>query len=145
MRLTALRQDDDAVSPVIGVILMVAITVILAAVIASFVLGLGPGEKVPNAKFSADYDEPSGNLTLTHESGQAIPQARVSITGTGINGTSGTWSSVGGTATGSVDGATAIISGNSVTLTGVSSDYTVRIVWESKDGSASSTLAEHSG
>ena len=34
-------KDEDAVSPVIGVILMVAITVILAAVIASFVFGMG--------------------------------------------------------------------------------------------------------
>ncbi|MGB9964051.1 type IV pilin [Halobacterium hubeiense] len=34
-------RDDRGVSPVIGVILMVAITVILAAVIASFVLGFG--------------------------------------------------------------------------------------------------------
>ncbi|WP_338071862.1 type IV pilin N-terminal domain-containing protein [Halorutilus salinus] len=34
-------NDDSAVSPVIGVILMVAITVILAAVIGTFVLGLG--------------------------------------------------------------------------------------------------------
>ncbi|MFB6269961.1 MAG: archaellin/type IV pilin N-terminal domain-containing protein, partial [Halobacterium sp.] len=33
--------DERGVSPVIGVILMVAITVILAAVIASFVLGFG--------------------------------------------------------------------------------------------------------
>jgi len=37
----ALRKDEKGVSPVIGVILMVAITVILAAVIASFVFGLG--------------------------------------------------------------------------------------------------------
>jgi len=36
-----LRKDEKGVSPVIGVILMVAITVILAAVIASFVFGLG--------------------------------------------------------------------------------------------------------
>ncbi len=36
-----LFDDDRAVSPVIGVILMVAITVILAAVIGTFVLGLG--------------------------------------------------------------------------------------------------------
>jgi flagellin-like protein len=35
-----LRKDEKGVSPVIGVILMVAITVILAAVIASFVFGL---------------------------------------------------------------------------------------------------------
>lgn len=34
-------DDERAVSPVIGVILMVAITVILAAVIAAFVLDLG--------------------------------------------------------------------------------------------------------
>ncbi|WP_089649796.1 type IV pilin [Halobacterium hubeiense] len=34
-------RDERGVSPVIGVILMVAITVILAAVIASFVLGFG--------------------------------------------------------------------------------------------------------
>ena len=36
-----LKGEDRAVSPVIGVILMVAITVILAAVIGTFVLGLG--------------------------------------------------------------------------------------------------------
>ncbi len=35
-----LKMKDEAVSPVIGVILMVAITVILAAVIASFVFGM---------------------------------------------------------------------------------------------------------
>jgi len=34
-------KNDEAVSPVIGVILMVAITVILAAVIAAFVFGMG--------------------------------------------------------------------------------------------------------
>jgi len=36
---TAFQDNDRAVSPVIGVILMVAITVILAAVIGTFVLG----------------------------------------------------------------------------------------------------------
>jgi len=34
------KKNEDAVSPVIGVILMVAITVILAAVIAAFVFGM---------------------------------------------------------------------------------------------------------
>jgi len=40
-KLKAALNDDRGVSPVIGVILMVAITVILAAVIGTFVLGLG--------------------------------------------------------------------------------------------------------
>ncbi len=43
-----LRKDERAVSPVIGVILMVAITVILAAVIATFVFGLG--SKAPKSQ-----------------------------------------------------------------------------------------------
>ena len=38
--MTNYKKNEDAVSPVIGVILMVAITVILAAVIAAFVFGM---------------------------------------------------------------------------------------------------------
>ncbi|MFC6722214.1 type IV pilin [Halovenus amylolytica] len=58
MILEKFRNDDSAVSPVIGVILMVAITVILAAVIASFVLGLGDqtDDVSPNIQFDADYN-----------------------------------------------------------------------------------------
>jgi len=43
------RENEEAVSPVIGVILMVAITVILAAVIAGFVLTM-PGEMPSTTK-----------------------------------------------------------------------------------------------
>jgi flagellin-like protein len=61
-----LLEDDSGVSPVIGVILMVAITVILAAVIASFVLGLGDSqEAAPNIAFDTDFDPSDGNVTLT--------------------------------------------------------------------------------
>ncbi|MEF8976197.1 MAG: type IV pilin N-terminal domain-containing protein, partial [Halapricum sp.] len=57
MQIRELFTDDDAVSPVIGVILMVAITVILAAVIATFVLGLGESvsNTAPQANFQTDY------------------------------------------------------------------------------------------
>jgi len=53
---TLFQNDDRAVSPVIGVILMVAITVILAAVIGTFVLGLGDslGDSTPQASFTID-------------------------------------------------------------------------------------------
>ena len=51
---SGLVTDDDAVAPVICVVLLVAITVIPAAVVASFVLGLGNSatdqtEEVPSA------------------------------------------------------------------------------------------------
>jgi len=48
------RMDEKGVSPVIGVILMVAITVILAAVIASFVFSISPATtKAPNVGLRA--------------------------------------------------------------------------------------------
>jgi flagellin-like protein len=49
-----LKDREDAVSPVIGVILMVAITVILAAVIAAFVFGMaGNVQKTKNVAATA--------------------------------------------------------------------------------------------
>ncbi|ELZ93617.1 type IV pilin [Haloferax sulfurifontis] len=61
MNVKHLIRDEDAVSPVIGVILMVAITVILAAVIGTFVLGLrGQTESAPNMAF--DFDEEKGQV-----------------------------------------------------------------------------------
>ncbi|WP_277543499.1 type IV pilin N-terminal domain-containing protein [Haloarcula laminariae] len=60
---SAVNGEDRGVSPVIGVILMVAITVILAAVIATFVLGLGDSlsNTAPQASFSCD----STDVTMT--------------------------------------------------------------------------------
>jgi len=55
------REEERAVSPVIGVILMVAITVILAAVIGTFVLGLGDQVQTtsPSASISFDFQSQS--------------------------------------------------------------------------------------
>jgi len=59
-------QDNRAVSPVIGVILMVAITVILAAVIGTFVLGLGEQvEQNARAGVNADVDNSAGEIKIT--------------------------------------------------------------------------------
>ncbi|WP_232687192.1 type IV pilin [Halobacterium zhouii] len=58
-------DDERGVSPVIGVILMVAITVILAAVIASFVLGFGNSVS-SNANAGVDINtDPGENATVT--------------------------------------------------------------------------------
>jgi flagellin-like protein len=53
-----MENRDRAVSPVIGVILMVAITVILAAVIGAFVLEIGDQqETAPSSSFEAQQEE----------------------------------------------------------------------------------------
>lgn len=49
MDLKKIFTNDKAVSPVIGVVLMVAITVILAAAIGSSVFGQGPAKSAPQA------------------------------------------------------------------------------------------------
>jgi len=83
-------HDDDAVLPVIEVILMVAITVILAAVIASFVLGLGnqANQSSPTATTGMDYDADSslsgdadGVLIIFHDGGDPINENELYVRG----------------------------------------------------------------
>jgi len=74
-------QNKRGVSPVIGVILMVAITVILAAVIAVFVLGVGDSinDPAPNADFDTEYNTTGENVTITHNGGETVDVARLSV------------------------------------------------------------------
>ncbi|WP_337250425.1 type IV pilin N-terminal domain-containing protein [Haloglomus litoreum] len=93
MEFTNLLGDDDAVSPVIGVILMVAITVILAAVIGTFVLGLGDqvSDTSPQASFTFDLTDnapgTADSLTITHDGGDKIAASQISFASTGAIGT----------------------------------------------------------
>ena len=74
-------EGEDAVSPVIGVILMVAITVILAAVIAAFVFGMGPPEQAPQASIRfTNVNNTASNITLQHQGGDAIDLSKVTLT-----------------------------------------------------------------
>ncbi|AKB17020.1 MULTISPECIES: type IV pilin [unclassified Methanosarcina] len=69
-------RNDKAVSPVIGVVLMVAITVILAAAIGSSVFGQGPAKSAPqaniNVKFSNYVSGVPENITIEHLGGDSI-------------------------------------------------------------------------
>lgn len=63
---TESQNDERGVSPVVGVILMVAITVILAAVIAAFVLDLGQSQNsTANAGVSIDQSGEEYTVSLT--------------------------------------------------------------------------------
>jgi len=62
-------KREDAVSPVIGVILMVAITVILAAVIAAFVFGMASNvQKTKNVAVTAK--KVGTTIMVTYDGGQ---------------------------------------------------------------------------
>jgi flagellin-like protein len=155
MQLRKLLDDDDAVSPVIGVILMVAITVILAAVIATFVLGLGEqvSTTAPQASFTFDYDEGAsgqdsfkdnggsnqdGILSMTHAGGATLQADNLAVRG--ATGSGGNWA----------DNSSDYSSGSEITAgdsidAWVASDDTVRVTWTSDAGSDSATLREWAG
>ena len=72
-----LRKDERAVSPVIGVILMIAITVVIAAVVASFAYGIiGGVAKAPNsALVIEDAAKDKTSITVIHHGGDTITDA----------------------------------------------------------------------
>ena len=126
MDLKELFTEERAVSPVIGVILMVAITVILAAVVGSFVLGLAGdvSETSPNAQVSFEYDSPE--VTLIHDGGSSFQADRVELRGVDNYGL-GNW-----------DGS--VSAGDStgpIPISGEDEGNTLRLIWQGSGGSSS--------
>lgn len=78
------KNNEDAVSPVIGVILMVAITVILAAVIAAFVFGMA-GNIQKTKTVAATVQQPDAqSIIVTYQGGQdasSVVGLNISING----------------------------------------------------------------
>ena len=165
MNVRELFTDDSAVSPVIGVILMVAVTVILAAVIGSFVLNLGGSlqQNAPQATFSFDYEQNEGGsdaLEITHDAGDTIEGENLNVSSTGATDkTTGddTEDAYVGTDvfTGSVTSGTSVTVDNTTFKTDGEfmderggpdekldlSDATVRVVYNSDNGENSATLS----
>jgi flagellin-like protein len=84
------RSDDRAVSPVIGVVLMVAITVILASVIGTFVLDMGrnAAQTAPQASLSVSVDASTDNVTIEHDGGDAVDAENTRVIIEHANGSS---------------------------------------------------------
>jgi len=148
-------QDEGAVSPVIGVILMVAVTVVLGAVIGAFVFGIGDklGEPAPNAQLNFDYDADGNSLDIVHDGGDSItPDNTGSLAVSGSNiasdGSDLTWAPSGSPASNNNNGyvlgsGVSLTSGDDiVTVASVDSGHTVDLQWVSNGGDQSTTLGE---
>jgi len=137
MDLRALLTDERAVSPVIAVILMVAITVVLAAVIGTTVLGVGEEvEPAPQASFGFAFNETNQSVDVNHRGGDRIEVGenaeRVGLTSTG--GTGETWIDSSGESISAGDTYDGFDYG--------APDATVRVVWEGEKNDSSATLAQ---
>lgn len=150
MKLNLLLKDEDAVSPVIGVILMVAITVILAAVIGTFVLGLGDNLQQTSPTASISFDATAGNdqsIDVIHDGGDSLDASTISIViednsgdsdGTTLSSAGSTWA----------EGDSKIVAGEIVTVTttdgnAFDSDDKIKVIWTSESGETSSVLREY--
>jgi flagellin-like protein len=102
MDLKKFFMNNKAVSPVIGVILMVAITVILAAAIGSSVFGQGTAESAPQANldiqsngFNSSNGD-AGTIKIEHLGGdpinfdKSVTKIMVSVDGSSIQASPGT-------------------------------------------------------
>ncbi|MUV87011.1 type IV pilin [Natronomonas sp. CBA1123] len=160
-RLFTADEENRAVSPVIGVILMVAITVILAAVIGTFVLGLGDQvqQTSPNAQWNWDQSiadttntDSADTLTITHEGGDTVDVTLLEVSGSAIingphcnsngGGTDGTW----GEAEASAGVSCEIDGEDGVSSAGLDDDVsgdTARLIWSAEGGGSSSTLSTY--
>lgn len=160
MKLTALYTDEDAVTPAVGIVLMVAITVILASIIGVFSFGLGSETtpEGPNVIVAFEYDDsghspgdtdswgtryddpspqPDGLLTFTHDQGSSVPPERLELVVE--SGTSG------GPFTATPVGTQEFYDTGDELSVWVQADDTVRVVWRNPEGSKSTAVAVWDG
>jgi flagellin-like protein len=133
MRCHELLTDDDAVSPVIGVVLMVAITVILAAVVGVFVLGLNETQQPPSVAFAPEENPDAGYVNFTHDGGDLMRKSELSVGGD-VPTDSVTYSSSRLQAGDSVDA--------ELNASKASTGDTVSLVWNSPKSDETQLLAE---
>jgi len=88
-------ESQRGVSPVIGVVLLVAMVVLLAATVGAFLFGFSDQEPTtaPRVSVVADYsDRTTGNgeyLNLSFESGEPLDRSNVSVVVTGARDSDG--------------------------------------------------------
>ncbi|WP_324756169.1 type IV pilin N-terminal domain-containing protein [Haloarcula montana] len=139
--------NERGVSTVIGVVLMVAIVVILAAVVGTFVLNIGQQQpqNAPQTAIVADYSKetsPNGEyLNLSVGSGETLQRNELSVTVSDVKDSSGNDVSLTGNPI-QTQAPTEISSGTEISInakqfSGVGSgehldlsEATLRIVWE---------------
>ena len=134
------RPDDRAVSPVIGVILMVAITVIMATMIGSVFLDYAGqvSDQPPQAAF--DYEQTdTDEIRITHVSGERIDNEQLRITVGGDE----VFPDDSGSDVSKTGWASPVAVGDTVDIehTDADSGDTVRIVWQNPSGQSANTLS----
>lgn len=132
----ALEAGERGATPVVAIVLVIALVVLVSAGVAQYVFGLDllrSQEVGPQVSFSQTYE--GDTLTLRHESGDTLETAQLSV------------------ATPRGDGATfdpethpdSIGASDTITITGVNDDDRVLLIWRSPDTGDSYIVYEWNG
>lgn len=129
------RSDDRAVSPVLGVALLIAITVILAGVVAFVVLGVDQNNaEAPSA--SLDFEQNGTDVVLSHTGGSALPAGEIDVKIIEAAGGSATLADVDPTAV-LTTGEEVVIANNAET------GDKIRVVWNDPNSDREVLLGEY--
>lgn len=75
-----IQKSDDAVSPVVGVMLMLVVTIIIAVVVSAFAGGIGGDTKsTPQASFGVEVDMVDFAIIFDHRGGEALDLDEIAI------------------------------------------------------------------
>lgn len=74
-----LFSNEKAVSPVIGVMLMIVVTVILAAVVSSYAGSMSTQDQAPQASLKASASWTDGHIALEHLGGDVLTKSNIQI------------------------------------------------------------------
>ena len=75
-----MKNNEHAVSPVVAVMLMLVVTIIIAAIVSGFAGGLMKGQtKAPQATIQGKFSVTTG-MEIIHAGGDSIPTAGMAIT-----------------------------------------------------------------
>ncbi|MDH7490912.1 MAG: type IV pilin N-terminal domain-containing protein [Methanolinea sp.] len=125
-----IMKNDEAVSPVIGVILMVAITVILAAVIAAFVFGLaGSTGTAKNVGLVVQMNA-SDMGVITIQGGTDLATLNQLNWTTGSNPFTAANSTMGAFSAGQVINTNVVIKGQRFIITGKFTDGSTQVLYD---------------
>lgn len=125
-----LFSDDEAVSQVVGLVLLIAITVILAAVIASFLTNIGGETRETAPRFTIDCDITDGEIT--HTGGDHADSSTIELKNPSNSLASGQTYKAGEDIVNSTH--------NSAASSGIS--HETQLTWTSPDGDTTRLIAE---
>lgn len=131
-----LLTEERAVTPVIGIILVVAIAVVLGAVVSAYALGTtnDVGAPAPQASFDFTVNEATGDIVVTKSGGDTIDGDQLKFSGAALEKTAGgsitEWAGKG------------VKAGDSAAVN-VMPGESLELIWRSPDSSKTAMIAEY--